>query len=174
MIIAMGTSDTYYNAGIGGNTAAQVDTRISALLTSKAPKVVILHVGINDIWGDVTWGTFSASLDSIKSKVTAAGAVLVVDEILPDCESSCHMCSDILLWNGYLATWCTANGATLVTGLYNAVLGTGGCLSIAYDVGDSVHLNVAGYTLMGQTIAPFVNNILHPPIHLTNGKYNQR
>lgn len=59
------------DGGISGNTVANLDSRISALLTANTPSVVFIAVGTNDILFGTDPSAFSASYADVLSKIQA-------------------------------------------------------------------------------------------------------
>lgn len=146
---------SYYNAGIGGDTANGVNNRLQALLDSQNPDKVYLHVGINDIATNVTLETYLSKLDSILTKVVNAGAELIVDQIIPDHEASGIYNENIKIWNAAIENWALTNSIKLAPTYLEMSSNTGindDEMLAAYSSGDIVHPTVAGYTRMGTLV----------------------
>lgn len=147
---------SYYNAGIGGNTASQVNSRIQALLDSKNPDTVYLHVGINDIATGVTLTSYLSTLDSILSKVTASGATLVIGQIIPDNEGSKMYIEDSKLWNASIEQWALDNNVKVAPTFLEMSDNSGSnddAMLASYVTGDQVHPTVTGYAKLGYLYA---------------------
>jgi len=147
----LGETLYYYNAGIGGNTASQVDSRIQALLDSKYPQDVYVHVGVNDIAGSVTWTSYISSINSILSKCTSAGSTMYISQILPWTNGSESQQQTVKEWNASLESWCIDNNVEMFP-TYQALADHDTDdlhqSSPDYDA-DGVHPTIDGYEAMG-------------------------
>jgi lysophospholipase L1-like esterase len=72
-----------YNAGISGNTTAQMLARIQADVIAKAPSYCIVLGGTNDIGGSVAPATTRANLTAIYDALLAAGIAPITATITP-------------------------------------------------------------------------------------------
>ena len=146
----------YYNAGIGGQTSSQINSRIQALLDSKDPERVYLLIGINDIATTVPLNTYLANLGAIRTKVVNSGAELIMAQILPDHEASALYVQNTKLWNASVEEWARQNSVKLAPTYAEMSSNTGSNddeLFATYDAGDHVHLNVSGNERLGQLLA---------------------
>lgn len=153
-IISAGTLLQYQNHSLGSTTYAWVlSTGIVSAIATKA-KNILVHTGVNDVATSRTWAAVEADLNSILALVNAASPVpsLLIDEILPWTAGSDANAAVIRTWNGNLATWCAANGATLIRchdemGQIRPATGQIDDLLTAYNY-DNVHLSQAGVNAM--------------------------
>jgi lysophospholipase L1-like esterase len=142
------------NKGVGGNTSAQVATRINADAISHGPKVVFLGVTANDLGAGTTLAQRTTNIQTSLTALNNAG-------IKP------------VMWNtGYLAaafannpagrilfeTWwreyrCTLTGLKHCIDIMVPVQDATGYIDPAYVQADNVHLNVVGYTRVGKYMA---------------------
>jgi len=71
-------------AGIGGNKVYDLYLRMDSDVLSKSPNIVVIYVGVNDVWHKKTYGTgtdadkFEKFYRAIIAKLEAAGAKVVV------------------------------------------------------------------------------------------------
>src|SRR5262249_35238583 len=71
-------------AGIGGNKVYDLYLRMDSDVLSKTPNIVVIYIGVNDVWHKKTFGTgtdadkFEKFYRAIIAKLEAAGAKIVV------------------------------------------------------------------------------------------------
>ena len=71
-------------AGIGGNKVYDLYLRMDSDVLSKSPNIVVIYIGVNDVWHKKTFGTgtdadkFEKFYRAIIAKLEAAGAKVVV------------------------------------------------------------------------------------------------
>lgn len=167
----------------GGNPTAEIPNQLSGLLKDKLkyqnyslgstgfdwirttgityclevkPHTIIIHSGINDVAAGVSWVGVESDLDAILTAVNVAVSSprLLIDEILPWTAGDDTQAEIIRTYNDNLATWCTANGATLILchdemGQIRETTGELDDLLTAYDQ-DGVHLTAAGVAKMAE------------------------
>jgi len=152
----------WQNFGKGSEDYSEIlVTGYPAALASGA-KVILVHCGINDIAGARTWAAVEADLDAIKVLFDASATAekLVINEILPWTAGDDTQAGTVRTFNDNLATWCTANGATLVPchdamGQTRVSTGELDDLITAYDA-DGVHLTAAGQSALAALVEPYV------------------
>lgn len=158
-----GLSETTYNAGVGGNSAAQVDTRIGDLLTSVNPDMTVVIVGSNDVrFLGTTLESYLSSISSINTKIVNSGSTAVICQITPVSVMAPYNYGrnetgqqNEKLWNAALEDWCCANSVPMSANYqemaYNDVSKED---DLYYDstCADGVHVSVAGYTRMATLI----------------------
>ena len=164
-----GLSETTYNAGVGGNSAAQVDARIGDLLTSVDPTLTVVIVGSNDVrWLGTSLSSYLASIASINTKIVNSGSTSIICQITPVTVMSPYDYGrnetgqqNTKLWNAALEEWCYTNNVPMSANYqecaYNDVAHED---DLYYDstCGDGVHISYAGYT----RIATLLNNASVP------------
>ena len=77
---------TMINSSCGGKTAAWVDQYCTAMINPNNPDLVLIDMGMNDIWG-TTNPQFKASIQSAISKIKAGcpnAEFILIDNMLPD------------------------------------------------------------------------------------------
>ena len=86
MIDANGAADKFElnGAGIGGNKIYDLYLRIDKDVLEKKPDVVVIWVGVNDVWHKSSFGTgtdfdkFGGFYDAVVKKIQATGAKVIV------------------------------------------------------------------------------------------------
>jgi lysophospholipase L1-like esterase len=147
------------NAGIVGNTTAQMLARFDTDVTPYTPTLVTILGGRNDISQSVSLATYQANIAAIVAKVRSINAVPVLGTITPASGSSRQTTND---WNNWLRAYAASTGIRIVD--FFEVLAdpaTGSYLS-AYNSGDNVHPSEAGYAAMGSRIASDLSGSLAP------------
>jgi lysophospholipase L1-like esterase len=157
-----GLSETTYNAGIGGNSAAQVDGRIGDLLTSADPDLTVVIVGSNDVrFLGTTLSAYLSSISSITTKITGSGSSAVICQITPvsviapyDYGRNETGQQNEKLWNAALEDWCATNSVPMSANYQKLCQRSDYEDDLQYDSTcvDGVHVSVAGYTVMANLI----------------------
>jgi len=72
-------------AGIGGNKVPDLQARIDTDVIAKNPTIVVIYIGINDVWHSITPGRFgtpkekyAAGLEEIINKIQKTGARVIL------------------------------------------------------------------------------------------------
>lgn len=81
-----GTSVTVYNSSCGGKTAAWADQYCQAMVNPNQPDLVIIDMGMNDIWA-TTNNSFKTSIQNCIQKIKAAcpqAEFILLGNMLPD------------------------------------------------------------------------------------------
>lgn len=151
-----GNSWTYANCARGSQTFAWIrSTGVPEAINSGARKIWI-HCGVNDVSQARTWAQVEADLDAIRLLVPQSTG-LYLTEILPWTAGTDAQAGTIRTWNANLATWCTANNATLilchdVMGQTRASTGELDDLLTSYNH-DGVHLTTSGVSAFAAIVA---------------------
>jgi lysophospholipase L1-like esterase len=67
------------NAGVSGNTVADLQARLQADVLAKQPTIVFIYIGINDVWKNATTKEkYEAGLKDMIAKIKQAGARVIV------------------------------------------------------------------------------------------------
>jgi lysophospholipase L1-like esterase len=149
------TSGTlFYNAGIGSTTSANTNTRIQALLTSKTPSKVYVHVGINDLTGSISLSSYLSNLSAILTKVTNASAELILNQILPYPGSGGIYTENVKIWNAAVEKFGYDNNVK-ISPTYQEFsnLTTDDAINIDYNGGDNAHPSIIGYARIATLMA---------------------
>jgi lysophospholipase L1-like esterase len=147
------------NAGIGGDTTAQMLARFDSDVTPYAPNVVHLLGGTNDTASTVA--DTLTNLASIVGKIRSIGAVPVIGTPPPKSAASTAERTRLAALAAGIKRYAENQGIPLVD--YRRALvdpATGGYLTAYYN--DGTHPNDAGFTLMGQLCSDTVSPILPP------------
>jgi lysophospholipase L1-like esterase len=135
------TSNTTYNKGVTGNTAAQMLARFSTDVLAYSPNTVIIIGGRNDINTSVAVETTEANLAAMVTAATGAGAKVILCTVLPD--SGFDATKNTAL--GTLNTWiATQAGDDVAIADTYTTFNNSGDLAAAYDSGDGTHPNATG------------------------------
>lgn len=142
------------NKGVGGQSSAQILARISDV-TQENPRVVFLHASSNDA-GTIALAARTTNVQSAVNAVNTAGAGCVLLNGLY-ATSAYTGSPGNPAYRDYMLSWWNTEKPKL-TGLAGyidimAPVTSGGFLSPVYAQADNVHLNIAGYTLVGEHIA---------------------
>ncbi|MEY3249362.1 MAG: hypothetical protein RL742_1405 [Bacteroidota bacterium] len=81
-----GSQVALYNSACGGKTAAWADQYCEAMVNPNNPDLVVIDMGMNDIWG-TTASSFSASIQSCIQKIKSAcpqAEFILLANMLPD------------------------------------------------------------------------------------------
>lgn len=140
------------NAGVPGNTVAQMLARFDADVTPAAPSVVVVMAGTNDSNDAVATplNDYAESIAGIVARCRAIGARPVLCTVPPNATTATRR-ARVLRYNAWLKRWCGAQGVTLVD-TYAALVDpiTGG-FRPAYHL-DGTHPNNPGYYALGAAV----------------------
>jgi lysophospholipase L1-like esterase len=148
---SIGYGFEFQNLASAGQTFAWVrSTGVPACIAAKASWIWI-HCGVNDVATGRLWSAVEADLDAIKA-LCVNGERLIIDEILPWTAGTDPQAATLRTFNANLATWCSANSATLLVchdamGQLRVSTGFLDDLKTAYNQ-DGVHLKQAGVDAM--------------------------
>lgn len=156
-----------HNAGIGGDTTAQMIARFATDVAAKQPSVVTIAGGTNDMTQGVTFAGYQANIKTLVRMTRQAKAAPILGTIPPRTDNTYWQ--RIALWNAWLKQYAASEGIAIID--FNALLTdpATGTYKTAY-AGDGVHPNAAGYKAMGVLAATALSTILPPwapllPVH---------
>lgn len=160
----------YANAGISGNTSAQLWARYATDVLARSPKVVCLMIGTNDVLtvgagaSTAAINLFASNLASMIAANRSIGAVTILFKVLPIGSVGSPMSADQLLtWvgiNGVIATRAAADvvliDAEPLVGLRDAnhTVVTN-CFKVDY-----IHPSVRGAFLIGGLVAKTIKSLV--------------
>lgn len=149
----------YRNYALGSQTFAWVAATGAPAAFNSGATHVWIHCGVNDVAAGRTWSAVEANLDTILA-AKPEGVLLYVSEILPANSESDVNSATIRTWNGNLATWCSANGVTLISchdelGQVRGSTGQIDDLKTSYNY-DNIHLTQSGVNKLAYCFAPTV------------------
>jgi acyl-CoA thioesterase I len=134
------------NAGLPGDTTAGALVRLEQDVLARSPRIVLITIGGNDLTHSVDREVFSRNLQTIITRIQAAGALVVVGGIEVPLR-------DRGFREGYQEV-ARATGAILIPNIFQGILGRPDLMS------DPIHPNTAGYTLIAErfheTIRPYL------------------
>lgn len=142
------------NAGINGNTTAQMLERFQADVLSKRPAVVVILGGTNDIFLDLV--PEQRSLDAMADMASAAGACVILGTLPPlyvtARQNSTIEESNELVFRWNIDTHMLASAHAYRVADYHAVLDGHPEL---FD--DGLHPSTAGYEVMRRVVQPEID-----------------
>lgn len=147
------------NAGIAGNTSAQMLARFDTDVTPYTPGVVLVMAGTNDVSTAVSAGgatpdatviaTYRANMAAIVAKCHAIGATPVILTIPPNDTNARHALTAKL--NVWLAEWCRTSRLNLIDA-HSALVGTANG-DYADTAGDGTHPTQAGHVQLAGVVS---------------------
>ena len=135
-----------YNAGIGGNTTAQMLARLSTDVLAHSPTDVTIMGGTNDLGLGVPLATSLANLGAIMDGVRAAGAAAWLVTIPPRFDLPLV----VETYNAALPALAAAHGARLID-VWPLLAGPGG-LWLAGYAADGIHPDAVAATIIAGAI----------------------
>lgn len=141
------------NAGVGGNTTAQMLARVQADVVALNPSICVLLPAMNDVLGDVPLATTQANITAIADAVNAAGIEFVIGTNLPrNGHTSGGNIATIRTLNSWIKLWAATKGYRVID--FNKALAT--TRSGEYLPGhfyDATHPNAVGHARMAEAAA---------------------
>jgi lysophospholipase L1-like esterase len=167
-LYSKGALEFVYNAGHGGNTAAQMLARFDTDVTPYSPSVVTILSGANDGNAGVSLPSFAATIKAIVAKCTAIGAVPVLMTTPPNNYAAAG--SQELSMRGYnawLVRYANATGLPCldVFGIVSNPAVRFNYLTV-YDVGDGIHPSQAGHEAIGLALWNLLSSSITPNAEL--------
>ena len=150
------------NAGVSGNTTAQVLARIDTDVIALRPQYCFLIAGTNDAGQDVPSATTVANYASILGKLQGAGIVPIIGTMTPRGFSGMTQARLLSMMEGntWLQTYATRTPGVFLVDLYRAMLDysdinttSQGEPVAAWVDGAKLHPTAAGAVQMGYAIA---------------------
>jgi lysophospholipase L1-like esterase len=141
--------------GIGGNTVAQMLARFAGDVVTVDAEYVVIFGGINSVLGNVSAVNIQADLQAMYSAAKANGSTVVAVTIAPfggHVSWTAPRQTVVDTVNAWILA--TATDVDFAIDAYTALEdpATPDTLLPAYNSGDSLHLSVAGYNHLGDTI----------------------
>jgi lysophospholipase L1-like esterase len=167
-LYSKGALEFVYNAGHGGNTAAQMLARFDTDVTPYSPNIVTILSGANDGNAGVSLTSFAATIKAIVAKCTAIGAVPVLMTTPPNNYAAAG--SQELSMRGYnawLVRYANATGLPCldVFGIVSNPAVRFNYLTV-YDVGDGIHPSQAGHEAIGLALWNLLSSSITPNAEL--------
>lgn len=155
------------NAGIGGDTSTGLLTRYTTDVTSKAPTVVIIMIGTNDITGSTgTLATANLCIANITAMISAnrgIGARTILIKVLPRGSVGSPMTANMIAnWNALNAWIVTQAGSDLKVVDCEALVGNNDAAHTIQTscYSDLLHPTTPGAKLIGQAVASVINGFV--------------
>lgn len=143
-----------FNAGVGGETTAQMLVRIAAV-TAVNPQFVVVDGGKNDIAAGTSAATVEANITSILTTLLAAGAKVVVNTQPPTTTMNAAAITQLSLLNAWIKALAIAHVYPADTGTA-LTTGDGVTQNAAMYDGGLVHPSAAGRAAMANVLAPVI------------------
>jgi hypothetical protein len=151
----------YQNAGVDGNTTAQMLARVQSDVIAYGPAKVAIAGGTNDL-GILTTAQIIANIDGIVKALRAAGIDVILCSLTPRISAK----SQVEQVNRALDQYANANNLPLVD-FYAAVTDPAtGNYYATYNIGDDVHPSVTGAKVMAETFVTATANYFKPFRHM--------
>jgi lysophospholipase L1-like esterase len=165
MIASKGAADNFElnGAGIGGNKIYDLYLRMEKDVLEKKPDVVVIWVGVNDVWHKSSFGTgtdfdkFGGFYDAVVKKIQATGAKVIV--VTPAAigeknDFSNSQDGDLNAYSSWIRKYAKANGLGLVDlrSIFHEYSLTHNPENLAKGIltNDGVHLNEKGNALVAE------------------------
>jgi lysophospholipase L1-like esterase len=154
------------NAGISGNTTAQMLARIGTDIDPYDPDWCLVLGGTNDAGTGVPLATYAANIAAIVDNLKGRGIRPVLITPFPNPATPVEVPTRRQLLDSYLAWlryWCPRNGVPLIDGFTLLVdPATGGYLA-TYNT-DGIHPSDGGAQIVGKAISDLVTPQLYPQV----------
>ncbi len=101
-----GSDITMINGSCGGKMVAWIDQYCESMVVPNVPDLVILDMGMNDIWGTTSNAAFKASMQSCINKIKTANPnteFVLIGNMLPDVNSKGAPSNGDVLMYGFLS-----------------------------------------------------------------------
>jgi lysophospholipase L1-like esterase len=146
------------NAGVAGETSAQILARVDSDVVAFAPHIGVIAAGTNDARVGVSRADFSTNIAAIVKKFRAAGIFPVLRTVPPIYDTSAAGGESaarrrVSEYNAWIKEWAPAQGIPVVDLYSEFVDPTNGRIRSPYAYGDGIHFTVDGYVKQGQMIA---------------------
>lgn len=150
-----------YNAGVAGETTTQMLARFDTAVTAKAPNLVTIAGGTNDLAVAGGIATARTNITELVRRVRAIGAVPVLCTLAPgESATPSTRRTDTLRLNAWIRDFAAKNGLSVLD-FYGVLTDpANGNFLGAYSSGDGIHPNAAGYAAMGKHAASILAPLL--------------
>ena len=156
---ATGHNYKYTNAGIGGQTTAQMLPRLSSDVLDRNPDLCVVLGGTNDLGQGVPSATTIANLGSMVSDITAGGARVILGTVPPRLNTAnAPLTSAQVDYYWTVNAWIRGqSSSSVMIADWSMQLSTGDGITpnLGYFI-DNVHPNPAGQAIMADVLAPLL------------------
>jgi lysophospholipase L1-like esterase len=152
------------NAGIGGQTSAQMLARIQTDVLAYGPNYVSLCAGANDIAQSVPFATYRANVVAMVNAIRATGATVILCTVPPRSDSATFALT-AAIWSEWVRMFAQATPGVMLVDFNKATADPNNSnqwLS-GYGAADGVHPTAAGSLAMAQEFANTVSPRLNTP-----------
>ena len=140
-----------HNAGVPGNTTAQMLARLRRDVFAYHPDMLFVLGGTNDAGDDFAVSTTVANLRRIVEAAKAQGIEVVLLTIPPNNAIRCSELARLRETNAALIALGKTEGITVVD-VYSALATASGRLPAAYVAADRLHLSARGEEVVAATV----------------------
>jgi lysophospholipase L1-like esterase len=152
------------NEGHGGILATNManQSQLPPWLAATHPDIVIMHLGTNDVWSNLSPDTILTAFSTLVGQMRASNPAMkvLVAQIIPMNPSSCPECAQrVVAFNAAIPAW--AAGISTAQSPVSVVDQWTG-FNDATDTGDGVHPNDAGNQKMAARWFPPLSALLTP------------
>ncbi|CUI04683.1 hypothetical protein BN2497_4143 [Janthinobacterium sp. CG23_2] len=156
------------NAGVSGNTTADLLARLQTDVLAQQPEWCFMHIGTNDVGGDVPSSVTTANIEELCRRMTGAGIKLILSTIMPRGFAGMTQArlATMMANNAFIQAYAVRNSIPLVD-LYRYMLdysditttSQGEPVATWFD-GAKLHPLAAGAVQMGYAIARQLDAII--------------
>ena len=138
---------------------------LSGLMTSQSPDLVMLQLGVNDVWGGKSVSAILASYTTLVQQARAANPAVVlavarIQKIRPNCSADATLTNQAQALESAVPAW-AQQLSTATSPIFTADLWTNSDWSMAETI-DCVHPNDVGAKKMGMNWYNALKTILTP------------
>lgn len=163
-----GCAFTPVNAGIGGNTSANLLARIDTDVIALNPAYCHVLIGTNDVNTGVPTATTVANITAILDKLIAAGIRVVIGTVQPFTTYTTGQLALLAALNAWIRK-IRRPGVVLVDYAAAQTNPADGA-ALAGSMVDTLHTNIIGAANMGRVLAEVLNRILPKPTFLLSAE----
>ncbi|MBO3748502.1 cellulose binding domain-containing protein [Streptosporangiaceae bacterium NEAU-GS5] len=150
------------NEGHGGILATNManQNQLPPWLAATHPDIVMMHLGTNDVWSNLSPATILAAFSTLVDQMRASNPSMkiLVAQILPMNPSNCAECGQrVVAFNNAIPAW-AAGKSTAASPITVVDQWTG--FNTATDTGDGVHPNDAGNQKISNRWYPALSGLL--------------
>lgn len=149
------------NAGVSGNTSAQILARVGDVIAMK-PQIVTVLAGTNDLTGSVTFATWSANIKAIATQLRDKSVRVILCTIPP--RGNTTYLANQLVWNRWLRAYAQQNNYDLLDFFGLLVDPATGMFAAGNDCGDGVHPSQAAHIKMANYAIAQLQTSAYTPI----------
>lgn len=163
----------YVNAGVPGNTTAQMRARYGTDVRANGIRTLFMLAGTNDIQAGRTLADWSADVKAIAAMAKRDGIPLIIGTVPPRGSTAATTQTRQLTaqYNLWLNTWAPTAGVYVADVWSKLVTSGGNDLLSGYDSGDGIHPETLGHQVIAEQFAAAWANVPKPPLpqFISNG-----